>query len=89
MVPEGRLHRRGDLHLLREYVMQRIAGIALLAVGILLALWGVNASNSVGSSFSKLFTGAPTDKSILLLVGGIVVAIAGAGMAWFPRGDRP
>jgi hypothetical protein len=69
--------------------MQRIAGIALLAVGILLALWGVNASNSVGSSFSKLFTGAPTDKSILLLVGGIVVAIAGAGMAWFPRGDRP
>jgi hypothetical protein len=69
--------------------MQRIAGIALLAVGILLALWGANASNSVGSSFSKLFTGAPTDKSILLLVGGIVVAIAGAGMAWFPRGDRP
>jgi len=69
--------------------MQRIAGFALLAVGIILALWGVNASNSVGSSFSKLFTGAPTDKSILLLVGGIVVAIAGAGMAWFPRGDRP
>jgi hypothetical protein len=69
--------------------MQRIAGFALLAVGIILAIWGVNASNSVGSSFSKLFTGAPTDKSILLLVGGIVVAIVGAGMAWFPRGDRP
>jgi hypothetical protein len=69
--------------------MQRIAGIALLAVGILLALWGVNASNSVGSSFSRMFTGAPTDKSIYLLVGGVVTAIVGAGMAWFPRGGRP
>ena len=69
--------------------MQRIAGIALLAVGILLALWGVNASNSVGSSFSRMFTGAPTDKSIYLLVGGVVTAIVGAGMAWFPRGNRP
>ena len=69
--------------------MQRIAGIVLLAVGILLALWGVNASNSVGSSFSRLFTGAPTDKSIYLLVGGVVAAIVGAAMAWFPRGDRP
>jgi len=69
--------------------MQRIAGIALLAVGILLALWGVNASNSVGSSISRVFTGAPTDKSIYLLVGGVVAAIVGATMAWFPRGDRP
>jgi len=68
--------------------MQRIAGIALLAVGIILALWGVNASHSAGSSISKLFTGAPTDKSIFLVVGGVVVAIAGAAMAWYPRGNH-
>lgn len=68
--------------------MQRIAGIALLVVGIILAVWGMNASNSVGSSFSRLFTGAPTDKSIFLLVGGVVAAITGAAMAWFPRGNH-
>jgi len=56
-----------------------LAALALLAGGIVLIIYGINASNSIGSDFSRLFTGSPTDKSIWLLIGGIVAALVGAG----------
>ena len=65
--------------------MQRFAGIAVLVVGIVLIVWGANASQSAGSEISKFFTGAATNKSIWLLVGGAVALIAGASMAFTGR----
>ena len=59
--------------------MNKILALALLAGGVALIIYGVNASNSIGSDFSRLFTGSPTDRSIWLLVGGIVAAVVGAG----------
>jgi hypothetical protein len=59
--------------------MNKIASLALLGLGIALIIFGVSASNSIGSDFSRLFTGSPTDKSIWLLVGGVVAAVIGAG----------
>jgi len=61
--------------------MKRGIGLALLAAGIALTIYGINASNSVGSSFSRMFTGSPTNKTIYLLVGGIGAIIAGAVMS--------
>ncbi len=57
--------------------MNRALSIALLVVGIILIIFGVNASDSVGSSFSRLFTGEPTDRAIWLLIGGIVALVVG------------
>jgi hypothetical protein len=65
--------------------VQRFAGIAVLVVGIVLIVWGANASQSAGSEISKFFTGAATNKSIWLLVGGTVALIAGASMAFTGR----
>ena len=65
--------------------MQRFAGIAVLVVGIVLIVWGANASQSVSSEISKFFTGAATNKSIYLIVGGTVALIAGASMAFSGR----
>ncbi len=59
--------------------MNKILSLALLVGGIILIVYGLNASDSVGSSFSRMFTGSPTDKTIWLLVGGIVAAAVGAG----------
>lgn len=59
--------------------MNKILSIALLAGGIALIIYGINASNSLGSDFSRFFTGSPTDKSIWLLIGGIVAAAIGVG----------
>ncbi len=51
--------------------------VALLAVGIMLSVWGINASDSFGSDVSRFFTGSPTDKAIWLLIGGVVMSIVG------------
>lgn len=59
--------------------MNKILSIALLAGGLVLIIYGINAFNSVGSDFSRLFTGSPTDNSAWFLIGGIVTAIIGAG----------
>ncbi len=59
--------------------MNKIVSLALLIGGIVLIIYGVNASNSIGSDFSRLFTGSPTDKSIWLLIGGVVLALVSAG----------
>ena len=57
--------------------MNKPLSLALLAGGIVLIVFGVNASNSIGSDVSRLFTGSPTDKAMWLLVGGAVAAVAG------------
>ena len=57
--------------------MIKAASLALLAGGILLTIFGVNAMNSASSDLSRFFTGAPTDRAIWMLVGGIVMLVAG------------
>jgi hypothetical protein len=49
----------------------------LLAGGIALTVFGVNAVNSANSDISRLFTGAPTDRALWMLIGGIVMLVAG------------
>jgi hypothetical protein len=57
--------------------MNKAISLALLAGGIVLIVWGLNASDSVSSSFSRFFTGSPTDKSMWLLIGGVVASVVG------------
>ncbi len=59
--------------------MNKIVSIVLLAGGIALVVLGISASKSIGSDFSRFFTGSPTDKSIWLLIGGSIAAAIGAG----------
>jgi hypothetical protein len=51
--------------------------VALLAGGILLIIFGVSAAGSFSSDMSRFFTGAPTDKAIWMLIGGVVLSIGG------------
>jgi hypothetical protein len=54
----------------------------LVALGVVLLVFGLQASGSITSEVSKAFTGAPTDKAVWLIGGGVVAAIAGlAGLA--------
>ncbi|MGA3007287.1 MAG: DUF3185 family protein [Opitutaceae bacterium] len=59
--------------------MNKLVSLALLAGGIALIAYGINASNSVSSDFSRFFTSSPTNKTIWLLIGGGVAAAIGAG----------
>lgn len=61
-------------------------GLIVVLVGIVLFVLGVVASESVSSSFSKFFTGEPSDRSIWLMLGGIAAIVVGGAIGW--RGSR-
>jgi len=60
--------------------MNQALSIALLAGGVVLLVFGINASNSFSSDVSRFFSGSPTDKAIWMVAGGIVAAVAGLVM---------
>jgi hypothetical protein len=64
--------------------MNKFLSLALLIGGLVAVVYGIVASESVGSDFSRFFTGSPTDKTLWLLIGGIVAA--GAGVSGLTRG---
>ena len=59
---------------------------AVLAGGILLLIFGISAYNSSSSDISRFFSGSATDKSIWMLVGGIVLTVL--GIAGLLRGSK-
>jgi len=62
--------------------MNKAIGLALLVAGIVLVVYGVDASNSVSSNISRTFSGSPTNKTMWLLIGGIVASIVGAALTF-------
>lgn len=56
----------------------KILGVVLLVAGLMLLAFGWNASDSVADSVSEGFTGRFTDKTMWYLIGGAILAVAGA-----------
>jgi hypothetical protein len=57
--------------------MNKGISLALLLVGAVLLVLGMKATEAFDSEVSQFFTGAPTDKAIWLLIGGIVATVVG------------
>ncbi len=57
--------------------MNRLASIGLLVLGIVLLGFGWDAYHSINSGVSRLFTGAPTNRALLLLIVGGLLTVAG------------
>lgn len=57
--------------------MNKVIWLAILAGGVVLVIYGVSASESFSSDVSRFFTGSPTDKTMWLMIGGIVAIAAG------------
>jgi hypothetical protein len=64
--------------------MNKAIGIGLVAAGIVLIIFGINASDSVGSNFSRFFTGNPTNRAMWLLIGGVLSLVTGGIIALRP-----
>jgi hypothetical protein len=60
-----------------DCIVNRSISFALLAGGIVLIILGVNASNALSSDISRFFTGSPTDRSIWMLVAGVMASVVG------------
>ena len=61
--------------------MNNILGLAILAVGVVLLIFGFNESHSFSSDVSRFFSGNPTDHSMWLILGGAVAVVVGLGLA--------
>jgi hypothetical protein len=57
--------------------MNKIVSLALLVGGVVLIIFGIQATDSFSSDVSRFFTGSPTDKAVWMLLGGIVAAVVG------------
>jgi divalent metal cation (Fe/Co/Zn/Cd) transporter len=57
--------------------MNKAISLAILAGGILVMIFGISAAHSAGSDISRFFTGAPTDRAMWMLVGGLVASVIG------------
>lgn len=66
--------------------MNRPLSHAILILGSVLIIYGIGASDSISSEFSRLFTGAPTDRTLWLFLGGLCVSLIGIyGVVRGPR----
>ena len=65
--------------------MNKALGLALLGVGIVLLIWGINAADSFSSDVSRVFTDKPTDKSMWLIIGGVAATISGIVLSFTSR----
>jgi hypothetical protein len=55
--------------------------IGLVVVGVVLGILGFNASESISSDISRLFSGTPSNKTVwLFAVGVLMVVVGGYGL---------
>ena len=52
-------------------------GLALLVIAIGLAVWAYQMSGSIGSQIKEAFSGAPTDKVMMMYIGSAVSGVLG------------
>jgi len=55
--------------------MNKLISLVLLVGGVVLVVMGIIAMDSFSSDISRFFTGAPTDKSVWMLIGGVLAAL--------------
>jgi hypothetical protein len=61
----------------KGFYMIKAISLAVLAGGILLLIFGIRAYDSSSSDISRFITGSATDKSIWMLVSGVVATVLG------------
>ena len=65
--------------------MQKLAGLVLLVVGLILLYFGWQASQSVSGQVQETLTGRYGDETMWYLIGGAVAVVAGGFLAFLKR----
>ena len=65
----------------------RIIGLVLLAVGIVLLIFGYNASQSVTEKVVEGFTGHFTNQTTWYFIAGVAAVVGGLGLAAWGGGS--
>lgn len=62
--------------------MTRGIGVGLIVLGIILLIFGFQASESAGAEIQEFFTGTPPDRAIWMIAGGAFALVAGIVMSF-------
>ncbi|PIW49242.1 MAG: hypothetical protein COW18_05870 [Zetaproteobacteria bacterium CG12_big_fil_rev_8_21_14_0_65_54_13] len=62
---------------MRSGTSTKMIGIALIVLGLGLAIWGYQLSGSVGSELTQAVTGSETDKVMTLYISGAISFVVG------------
>jgi hypothetical protein len=57
--------------------MKTPIALAILVVGIILLIFGLNSADSISDSFSRFFSGQFSDRTMWFIVGGSVCVVLG------------
>ena len=64
--------------------MNRVVGVALLVAGIALMVFAYQGSQSIADQTKHAFTGNFRDRTMWMLVGGAISAVAGIALVAIP-----
>ncbi|MBS3805114.1 MAG: DUF3185 family protein [Oleiphilaceae bacterium] len=65
--------------------MQKLIGVALLVVGLVLLYFGWQSTQSLGGEVSEAMTGRFDDETMMYLIGGAAATVVGLVMVVFKR----
>lgn len=65
--------------------MQKIIGIICVVIGLWLLRCGYNIDHSIGSEFTRTFTGSPLGKATHNYVAGIIIGLLGVGLFFWKQ----
>lgn len=61
----------------------RILGLVLLVVGVVLLIFGINATDRIGEQITEGLTGRYSDTTMWYIIGGIALAVGGGALTLF------
>jgi hypothetical protein len=64
---------------------KRLLGLAILIVGVVLLVFGINSSHAFNEKVVESVQGHFTNKTTLYIIGGIVCIIVGSGLTFMRR----
>lgn len=62
--------------------MNRVLGLVLLAVGLVLLVFGINSTQKVPEQAIEKISGKFTDNTMFYIIGGIACVVAGGAITW-------
>lgn len=65
--------------------MKMTLALSFLVVGIILLLFGLNSADSINDSFSRMFSGQFSDRTMWFIVGGSVCVVLGLFGSFYNR----
>jgi uncharacterized membrane protein len=71
--------------MIKNGTIQKIIGVICLVIGLWLLLRGRDLANSIGSQFTKAFTGAPLGKATHYYLAGAAVGLFGVFLIFWKR----